>query len=131
MLIVSIRQPPSRARYRELVNECWRLIQFHTALTSSLRALRSNPFLRAKEEWIASSHPLPHKELSSSGLTGRSSTPQPLDLFSGVAGILDSHFRGNDDLVRRHTSAFPRRDAPELCMNLPPKEGVGNAGRTM
>src|SRR5437879_1689606 len=30
-----------------------------------------------------------HKELSSSGLTGRSSTPRPLDLFSGVSGILD------------------------------------------
>jgi hypothetical protein len=24
--------------------------------------------------------------------------------------------------------AFSRRDAPELCVNDPPKEGVGNAG---
>jgi hypothetical protein len=31
-----------------------------------------------------------------------------------------------------YTSAFPRRDAPGLCMYLSPKnEGVGNAGRTV
>src|SRR3982074_2187273 len=72
-----------------------------------------------------------HKELSSSGLTGRSSTPRPLDLFSGASGILDHPlFAGDDDIVRPHRSAFPRRDAPELCMNHSPKktEGVGNAG---
>src|ERR1019366_468918 len=27
-----------------------------------------------------------------------------------------------------HAFAFPRRIAPGLCINLPPKEGVGNAG---
>jgi hypothetical protein len=27
-----------------------------------------------------------------------------------------------------HTSAFPQRKAPELCIYLPPIEGVGNAG---
>src|SRR6266436_211181 len=33
----------------------------------------------------------------------------------------------------KHTSAFPRRDSPELCSNVRPKktEGVGNAGRPM
>src|ERR1700716_2598088 len=75
-----------------------------------------------------------HKELSSSGLTGRSSTPRPLDLFSGASGILDHPlFAGDDDIVRPHRSAFPRRDAPELCMNHSPKktEGVGNAGCPM
>jgi hypothetical protein len=25
-------------------------------------------------------------------------------------------------------STISRRDAPEVCMNLPPMEGVGNAG---
>src|SRR6266849_10522513 len=33
----------------------------------------------------------------------------------------------------RYTSAFPRRDTPELCMNCAPRktEGVGNAGCPM
>ena len=36
--------------------------------------------------------------------------------------------RSRDVDNARHTFAFPRRDAPELCMNRCPKEGVGNAG---
>jgi hypothetical protein len=40
----------------------------------------------AKHRLVAS---LRHKELSSSGLTGRSSMPRPLDLFTGASGILD------------------------------------------
>src|SRR5439155_23601301 len=33
----------------------------------------------------------------------------------------------------KHTFAFPRRESPELCMNLSPfeTEGAGNAGRLM
>jgi hypothetical protein len=31
-------------------------------------------------------------------------------------------------MTSKHTFATPRRDAPEALMNLPPKEGVGNAG---
>ncbi len=31
----------------------------------------------------------------------------------------------------KHTFAFPRRVAPELCLNVPPKEGAGNAGCPM
>jgi hypothetical protein len=31
----------------------------------------------------------------------------------------------------RHNSAFPRRNASELWIYFPPKEGVGNAGRPM
>jgi hypothetical protein len=32
---------------------------------------------------------------------------------------------------RRHKSTFPRRETPELCINLRPTEGAGNAGRSM
>jgi hypothetical protein len=35
---------------------------------------------------------------SSPGLTGRSSTPRPLDSISAVSGILDPRFRGDDEL---------------------------------
>ena len=31
-------------------------------------------------------------------------------------------------VASRYNCAFPRRDAPELCINPSPKEGVGNAG---
>ena len=31
----------------------------------------------------------------------------------------------------RHSFAFPRHIAPELCVNFSPNEGVGNAGRPM
>jgi hypothetical protein len=71
--------------------------------------------------------------LSSSGLTGRSSTPRPLDSIISVSGILDPRFPGDDDIVRKHTFAFSRRHAPEVCENFSPlkTEGVGNAGRSM
>jgi hypothetical protein len=39
---------------------------------------------------------------------------------------------GHDErILYKHTFAFPRRQAPELCMQLSPKkfEGAGNAGR--
>ena len=36
-------------------------------------------------------------------------------------------FAGANDGVNTRF-AFSRRDAPEFCINLPPKEGVGNAG---
>jgi hypothetical protein len=32
------------------------------------------------------------------------------------------------DRAKRQRTLFSQRDAPELCMNDPPKEGVGNAG---
>src|SRR5882757_2843380 len=31
-------------------------------------------------------------------------------------------------MASKHTFTFPPRNAPEPLMNLPPKEGVGNAG---
>src|SRR5229473_461767 len=31
-------------------------------------------------------------------------------------------------MTSKHTFTFSPRDAPEALMNLPPKEGVGNAG---
>jgi hypothetical protein len=31
-------------------------------------------------------------------------------------------------MTSKYAFAIPRRDAPELCMKLAPKEGVGNAG---
>jgi hypothetical protein len=31
-------------------------------------------------------------------------------------------------MTARYDSAISRRDAPELCVNPSPKEGVGNAG---
>jgi hypothetical protein len=34
----------------------------------------------------------------------------------------------NSRIVRRRAFSISRRDAPEVCKNLPPKEGVGNAG---
>jgi hypothetical protein len=71
--------------------------------------------------------------------SGVSSTPRPIDSITTASGILDrppqcaiAHKADDDsgDLVCEHNSAFPRRDAPEVCMNLvPPKtEGAGKTG---
>jgi hypothetical protein len=113
-------------------------------------------------------------QLSLSGLTGRSSTPRPLDSLSGgseywitrssramttesAARPLSRHCERSEAIhlatrrderwiassqgllamtarhtsTERHTSAFSRREAPEVCVNVSPKksEGVGNAGR--
>src|ERR1700716_2045656 len=74
--------------------------------------------------------------MSSSGLTGRSSAPRPLGSIAGVSGIpVHPHARVMTTesvaafVFIGHGSAFPRRDAPGLCQNFRPKEGVGNAGR--
>src|ERR1700682_1625374 len=69
---------------------------------------------------------------------GVSSTPRPLDSITGVSGILDrppsrvmTTEAGDDDrkcgvlVFITHDSAFPRRDAPEWCMSLPPNRGRG------
>ncbi len=34
-------------------------------------------------------------------------------------------------MTARYDSAFPQREAPELCIVLPPKKGAGNAGCPM
>jgi hypothetical protein len=49
---------------------------------------------------------------------------------AGAMARKGAHFRMTD---LRHTSAFPRRDAPEVCWKFPypPIEGAGNAGRSM
>jgi hypothetical protein len=66
--------------------------------------------------------------------SGASSTPRPLDSITSASGILDhplSRVMTTGNAVRisiNHNSAFPRRETPELYQNLPPKEGVGNAG---
>jgi hypothetical protein len=55
-----------------------------------------------------------HKELSSSGLTGRSSTPRPLDLFSGASGILGRPVKPGDDdrgVTRSHSRHCERSEA--------------------
>jgi hypothetical protein len=40
-------------------------------------------------------------------------------------------FVAGNDVVFRYASAFPRRNAPELCMIFRPRKGVGNAGCPM
>jgi hypothetical protein len=68
-------------------------------------------------------------------MTGRSSTPWPPGFIAGVSGILDHpHARVmTPESVAalgfiRHGSAFPRRAAPELCQNLPPRRAWGMPG---
>jgi hypothetical protein len=55
------------------------------------------------------------KRLSSSGLTGRSSTPQPLDSITGVSGILGRPVKPGDDgwmrRVRIHDKPSRSRSA--------------------
>ena len=57
-----------------------------------------------------------------------------------TSGTLGGPIRAGDDdgqrgrlMFIKHKSAFSRRDAPELCVNLWPRklEGAGNAGRLM
>src|ERR1700692_4350346 len=68
-------------------------------------------------------------------MTGRSSTPWPPGFIAGVSGILDHpHARVMTPesvaalgFIRRE-SAFPRRAAPELCQNLPPRRAWGMPG---
>src|ERR1700738_1371916 len=58
MLIVSIRHPPSRARYRELVNECWRLIQFsHSIVIASPAEQSISPRKGRMDCFVASASP--------------------------------------------------------------------------
>jgi hypothetical protein len=47
-----------------------------------------------------------HTQLSSPGLTGRSSTPGLLGSILDVSGILDPRFRGDDDGARGDGSCF-------------------------
>jgi hypothetical protein len=51
--------------------------------------------------------------------SGVSSTPRLLGSNIGVSEYWIARFRG-----RRRPGVFPRRDAPELCLNDPPKEGA-------
>ena len=68
-------------------------------------------------------------------MTGRSSTLWPPGFIAGVSGILDHpHARVMTPesvaalgFIRRG-SAFPRRAAPELCQNLPPRRAWGMPG---
>src|ERR1700692_4604597 len=68
-------------------------------------------------------------------MTGRSSTLWPPGFIAGVSGILDHpHARVMTPesvaalgFIRRE-SAFPRRAAPELCQNLPPRRAWGMPG---
>jgi hypothetical protein len=52
-----------------------------------------------------------------------------MDCFVAMAPSNDGETRHTSS--ERHTFAFPRRDAPEVCKKSPPQksEGVGNAGR--
>ena len=52
--------------------------------------------------------------LSSSGLTGRSSTPRPINSAIDVSGILDHP--PSQVMTVGYASAFSRRNAPELCV---------------
>jgi hypothetical protein len=70
--------------------------------------------------------------LSSSGLTGRSSTPPLIDPIIGASGILDHPL--SRAMTVGHASAFSRHKAPELLRNLPPSseaKGAGKAGCTL
>jgi hypothetical protein len=67
--------------------------------------------------------------LSSPGLTGRSSTLRLLDSITDVSGILGHP--PSRVTTAEYAFAFPRRVAPELCLNsqAPEKsEGAGKAG---
>jgi len=70
-----------------------------------------------------------HKDPSSSGLTGRSSTPRLLDFITNVSGILDhplSRVMTTANVVHlgvviaRHASAFSRHGLPEVCIKRSP-----------
>ena len=73
-----------------------------------------------------------HKELSSSGLTGRSSTPRLLDFITNVSGILDSRFRGDDRLrsslrpqIRPSSSGLTGRSStPRLLDSISGVSGI-------
>src|SRR5712672_1062934 len=71
-------------------------------LRTSLRPKRSNPSRRAVIASAAKQSILPRKER--------------MDCFASLA------------MTAKHTFATSRRDAPEALLDLPPKEGVGNAG---
>jgi hypothetical protein len=48
--------------------------------------------------------------------------------------LMDARVKPGHDEGVRHTSAFSRRVAPEVCQVIsfdPPMEGAGNAGRAM
>src|SRR3977135_2891625 len=68
------------------------------------------------------------------GLPGPVSHRQDHATFPGAQAIHGRSKESMDFLVARartknpHTPSFPPRHAPEPLMNLPPKEGVGNAG---
>jgi hypothetical protein len=62
--------------------------------------------------------------------SGVSSTPQLFDFNISISECRIARFRGDDSrrcgasAFIKYASAFSPRDAPELCMNLSPKEGV-------
>jgi hypothetical protein len=60
-----------------------------------------------------------------------SSTPRLFGSVTDVSGILDR--QPSRTMMAGCVFAIPRRDAPELCMNDPPRnrEGAGNAGCTL
>src|SRR4029077_3708123 len=94
--------PPPGLAFGEPDDRLQRGIQ-HAA--ASRFGTMANAFCSNKRRWLwvpafagtthSVAHSL-HKELSSSGLTGGSSTPWPLDSIIGVSGILDPRFRGDD-----------------------------------
>jgi hypothetical protein len=73
------------------------------------RTRRMGPGVRRDDAWQHErAHQIPlgrsrsrQTPLSSPGLTGRPSTPRPLDSRSGASGILDPRFRGDDSRVCR------------------------------
>jgi len=72
--------------------------------------------------------PVPHEaNLSSPGLTGRSSTPRLIRSITDVSGILDCPlFAGNDSesttRISAHASAFSRRKSrPSFASDVAPK----------
>jgi hypothetical protein len=58
--------------------------------------------------------------LSSSGLTGRSSTPRPIDWNIGVSGILDQPL--SRVMTGGYAPAFSRHRSPEFCKAIRPRK---------
>jgi hypothetical protein len=75
--------------------KCGAILSVSAVIASASEAIHIRR--RELEGWIASSLSL-HKELSSSGLTGRSGTPRSLGSIISVSGILGRPVKPGDDV---------------------------------
>ena len=115
---------PSLWRVRNFLANLGRMARRECGCTS-LRAKRSNPFLRSKERmdcFVARLLAMTIFKSSSPGLTGRSSIPETPAIEPRSRGVLDTpHARGM-------TSCFGA--ARQHCIVVPAKAGTHNPGRS-